>query len=206
VPAEDLKTFRQALAQHHLHPNAKADRAHYLAAGPTGRRRVAAGIRLVGKDANHWEEQLHLGSDPEAQVEYGLLSEDGDEYLETVREACRRYSRRYLRRVVAAEAGLSPWAVANLVAGSKPTRATLARLRAALERVHRDEEQRTAEVREALQGVRRLVGIRGLRDAARELGVSPSVLSRALSGLRGVSPSLWRSSPLLAMDRSNYLM
>ena len=93
-------------------------------------------------------------------------------------------------RAVAEAAGVSLGAVANFLSGGTPTRATVARIRPALERLKREEEQRAVEIREALEGVRRLAAIRGLRGAAREVGVSPSVLSRALSGRRPPSSAL----------------
>ncbi len=188
VPPQELKTYRQALAQYHLHPDPKAANAGHLDAGPTGRRRVAAErIRLVGKEANRWEEQLHLGSDPEAQVDYGLASDGIALQLEQLRVECRQYS----VRTVAQATGLSVGEVVRIRTGQGvPTEITVARLQEGLVRLRQEDAQRADEVREELEDVRNFVVTQGVRGAARVLGVSPSVLSRVLSGTRRVNPSL----------------
>jgi hypothetical protein len=72
VPASQLKTYRQALAQYHLSPEAKFLGGEYLDRGPTRRRHVqATSIEHIGKEADRWEEQFYLGLDADAQIEYG---------------------------------------------------------------------------------------------------------------------------------------
>ncbi len=188
VSLDDLNTYRQALAQHHLHPDPKATNAGHLDAGPTGRRHIVAGrIRLIGKEANRWEEQLHMGSDPEAQVDYGLASDNIALQLEQLRVECRQYS----VRAVAQATGLSVGEVVRIRSGQGiPTEITVTRLQEGLAQLRREDEQRADEVSKALEGTRNLVGTRALRAAARELKVSPSFLSRVLSGSREMSPSL----------------
>jgi hypothetical protein len=67
-----LKTYAEALAQYHLHCESKFRRGEYLDRGATARRSVhVAGVRYIGKEANRWEEQFHLGY-PEAQIEYDM--------------------------------------------------------------------------------------------------------------------------------------
>jgi hypothetical protein len=72
VPPSQLKTYRQALAQYHLSPEPKFLGAEHLDSGPTRRRHVRAiMVEHIGKEADRWEEQLYLGLDEDAQIEYG---------------------------------------------------------------------------------------------------------------------------------------
>jgi hypothetical protein len=72
VRAEQLKTYVQALAQYHLRPEAKFENGDYFDSGPTRRRHVhAIQIIYIGKEANRWEEQLFLGMDEDAEIDYG---------------------------------------------------------------------------------------------------------------------------------------
>ena len=67
--------------QYHLHPEAKFLQGGYADRGKTMRRHVyATVVSLIGKEANRWEEQLYLGMEAEAQVEYGLTPAE-NEYL-----------------------------------------------------------------------------------------------------------------------------
>ena len=72
IPASQLKTYAQALAQYHLRPEAKFENGDYLDSGSTRRRHVqATQINYIGKEANRWEEQFFLGMDEDAAIEYG---------------------------------------------------------------------------------------------------------------------------------------
>ena len=74
-----LKTYGRALAQYHLHPEAKFFQGGYTDRGRTMRRHVyATVISLIGKEANRWEEQFYLGMEAEAQVEYGLTPAENE--------------------------------------------------------------------------------------------------------------------------------
>jgi hypothetical protein len=72
IPAGQLKTYAQSLAQYHLRPEAKFENGDYLDSGTTCRRHVqVAQINYIGKEANRWEEQFFLGMDEDAVIEYG---------------------------------------------------------------------------------------------------------------------------------------
>jgi hypothetical protein len=72
IPANELKTYAQALTQFHLRPEAKFENGDYLDHGHTRRRHVqAAQVNYIGKEANRWEEQFFLGMDEDAAIEYG---------------------------------------------------------------------------------------------------------------------------------------
>jgi len=56
-PADQLKTYAEALAQYHLSPESKFANARYFDRGPTDRRHVvASNLRLIGKEGNRVEE------------------------------------------------------------------------------------------------------------------------------------------------------
>lgn len=144
-------------------------------------------MRLTGEEGNRWEEQLHLGSDPEAGVDHSLASEETGRRLKQLREVCRTRS----VRAVADAAGYSVGEVARIRSGQGiPTEIMVTRLQEGLAQLRREGEQRAEEVRKALEGTRNLVETRGLRGAARELKVSLSFLSRVLSSSREMSRSL----------------
>lgn len=72
VSVDQLKTYRQGLAQYHLHPESKFLGGDYLDRGLTERRHVqVSAIRHIGKEANRLDEQQALGVDDRAQVDYG---------------------------------------------------------------------------------------------------------------------------------------
>ena len=77
-----LKTYGQALAQYHLHPEAKFLQGGYTDRGKTMRRHVyVTVVSLIGKEANRWEEQFYLGMEAEAQVEYGLVHDTINSFI-----------------------------------------------------------------------------------------------------------------------------
>ncbi|MDQ3654742.1 MAG: hypothetical protein M3457_06645, partial [Chloroflexota bacterium] len=126
VPREHLKTYRQSLAQYHLHPEAKFLHGDYFDTGPTHRRHIrAVSIDRIGKEANRWEEQLHLGSDPEAQIVYGSDEHDRSQTIAFIREVADRIG----RRALAEAAGVSVRETAAILRREHhPTARTLARL------------------------------------------------------------------------------
>ena len=59
VPPEYLKSYRQALAQYHLHAEAKFLGGNYTETGVLQRRHIRVDcIEHIGKEANRWEERL----------------------------------------------------------------------------------------------------------------------------------------------------
>src|SRR5208282_460335 len=73
IPTEQLKTYTEALAQHHMRPEAKFLNGDYCDRGRTERRHVlATHLVHIGKEANKWEEQHFLGGDEDAEIEYGI--------------------------------------------------------------------------------------------------------------------------------------
>lgn len=117
VAPEYLKSYRQALAQYHLHPEAKFHGGDYTDAGVLQRRHIKASrIEHIGKEANRWEEQFHLGEDPQAQIVYGQSERQERRSQRQIREMI---GRRGVRRV-ARESGLSVGLVCGLLSGKRP--------------------------------------------------------------------------------------
>jgi hypothetical protein len=99
VPAGHLASYAEALAQYHLHPEAKFLNGDYRHRGVTRRRHIqVAGIRYIGKEANRWEEQFFLGPDPEADIEYRSAPDARAEAEERVRDGIRQLGHRAVAR------------------------------------------------------------------------------------------------------------
>lgn len=130
VPADRLKTYTEALADYHLHPEAKFLNGDYLDRGPTVRRHInVAGVRYIGKEANRWEEQLHLGYDPEAQIEY----DGGPEAVEQIRARICEAAKAFGQRRLARASGVSREQLRAIIKGkAAPRMATVARLLCAI--------------------------------------------------------------------------
>ena len=84
-------------------------------------------VEHIGKEANRWEEQFHLGEDPHAQIVYGQSGRQQRRRATQIRDAIRR---RGVRRV-ARESGLSVGLVSGIAQGRRPISArTMSRFRA----------------------------------------------------------------------------
>lgn len=92
INIEQLKSFSASIAQYHLHPESKFLNADFIDVGMTKRRHINVNsIQYIGKEANKWEEQFHIGFDPDAQIEYGVSSDEYDIKLQTLRETINKY-------------------------------------------------------------------------------------------------------------------
>ena len=69
-----LRSYAEALAQYHLHPEDKFLNGDYWDRGRTERRHVIAScVRLVGKEANRWEERECTNGDKEEVLDLGPM-------------------------------------------------------------------------------------------------------------------------------------
>lgn len=92
---EQLKTYREVLAQYHLHPEAKFSHADYTDSGLTDHRHIkVTAVEDISKEANRWEEQFYLGEDPEAQTAYGTAAEDLDRPRDFILEVAQQFGQR----------------------------------------------------------------------------------------------------------------
>ena len=174
VSSEDLKSYQEALAQYHLHPEAKFDNGDYLDSGVTGRRHIVATVpEHIGKEANRWEEQFYLGLDLDAQTKYGISPEDHKRAVEIVRQAEKRFGQRKLAK--AADVSLSEVS-AILLSKHDPTSATLAKLCQAVARLEREALQEAREVQEVVDAAKKRCQEMGLRGFARQARVDAANL------------------------------
>ncbi len=126
VSPRQLKSYRRALAQYHLHPESKFLNADYSDHGITQRRHIEiTRITYIGKEANRWEEQFFLGLDSEAQTEYGEPPYESEKLMGQLRQAAKKYGQRTLAKM----AKISLRQLSDILLGkAKPKRETLARL------------------------------------------------------------------------------
>jgi DNA-binding phage protein len=73
--------------------------------------RVLIALEYIGKEANRWEEQLHLGEIPEAQIEYCVSADGRRRIIAALAEAARRFT----QVALAEEAGISRQELAAII-------------------------------------------------------------------------------------------
>jgi hypothetical protein len=189
VPADQLKTYQQALAQYHLHPEDKFLNGDYLDRGTTKRRHVrVTGIQYIGKESNKWEEQYYFGFNEEDQIIYGA------------RPATRKSIARAVRKVVdaqglretAKEIGLSRERLSTLLKNDFlgcPSE-LLQRISGHVGRINarlNEENRLTLDLRRlARKEVRKI----GIAEFARRLNLDPSNLSRAVKSNKTLPASV----------------
>jgi hypothetical protein len=188
VPAELLKSYRDAVARYHLHPETKFIGGDYTDSGVLERRHIRVpetnGVRFIGKEANRWEERSQTGDDPEGQIHYGTSGGDFAELRVVVREACDRYGLRALAR----EAGLSAHAVSDFVSGAGETSdPTIVGLEAALPRLATMQVEAGECLAVVLERVRQRCREEGVTGFARRAGVDRGTLQGVLTGRRRAS-------------------
>jgi hypothetical protein len=188
IPTDQLKSYQEALAQYHLHPEAKFHNGDYLDSGITSRRHIrATAVEHIGKEANRWEEQFYLGLDLDAQTEYGTAPGDRERILEVLAWASKKFGQRRLAKV--ADVSLSEVS-AVLLSKRRPSLATLSKLYRAVSRLEREAREQAEHVRVIVDAVRRLCPLIGVRGFARQAGVDGANLVKVLSGHRKPSQAM----------------
>lgn len=179
LPAGALQTYREAVAQYHLHPESKFLGGDYFDKGTTQRRHIcASGIRHIGKEANELERQQMLGADGKLDPDYGLAADSlerlkcdlgylADTLGKTGTAQALRINPRRLHAIAAGRVSLD-----QVTARRLSSRLPLALARAELLCVEREKE-----LRHLLQ----MVQEDGLRRAAVKLGYDPSNLRRKIN-------------------------
>lgn len=182
IPASDLQTCREAIAQYHLHPESKFLNGNYVDRGTTTRRHIrASAIRYIGKEANEIDRQQMLGADSELHPEYGLSADSVAQIRQGLAELVQlvgkagaakalRIPPGRLAAILSDRAALEGEAVGRL---STRLPVELAKARSA------------ALAGEAeLQSLCLMIQELGLREAARRLSIDPSNLRRKMSKAR----------------------
>jgi hypothetical protein len=185
VPAELLKTYQQAVAQYHLHPESKFIGGNYTDSGVLRRRHVQVpatdGIEQIGKEANHWEERSQTGDDPASQIKYGRSGGSRDELRDRVACACEAHG----VRAVARAADLAHSVVLRFLKdGGQPDADTVRKIQGGLTTLAADETRERA----VLEWAREEGGMIGLRQLADTAGVDRANLRAVFAGRRKVSP------------------
>jgi hypothetical protein len=126
VPAQTLATYSEAIADYHLHSEAKFENGNLFDRGITTRRHVeVVAIEYIGKEANRWEEQYSLGEMPGAQIEYGRHPEGHQRLIAALKDAAKTHGVGTLADV----AKVSRQQLhAILSGGAQPGRATVGKL------------------------------------------------------------------------------
>lgn len=97
VNKSQLKTYVDAVAQYHLHPETKFLNGDYIDIGTTQRRHIkVSSIQNIGKEANKWEEQFFTGFDKDAQIEYGIDAKQKIKMTKAVLIAIKLYGAKEL--------------------------------------------------------------------------------------------------------------
>jgi hypothetical protein len=87
MPVQDsgLRSYREVIADYHLHAESKFLNGEKLDRGMTRRRYLrSVAFQNIGKEANEWEEQFYLGYDEDEQVDYGLGPKSKKDFLEAL--------------------------------------------------------------------------------------------------------------------------
>lgn len=190
VPISTLATYREAVANYHLHAESKFDSAETTDRGVTQRRHIqAVAVEYIGKEANRWEEQYFLGEMPEAQIEYGTSTNGKRQLLKLIARAARKFG----KSTLAEAAGLSRQQLAAVLARhAQPRPQTVKALLGAIIDLEMERVSRCAVDAAAIAQMRHLIEASSLSVVAVRLGVDPSNLAKMLTGKRPVSATLIR--------------
>lgn len=180
VQTVDLQTYREALAQYHLHPESKFLNGDFVDRGTTRRRHIrACAIRYIGKEANEIERQQMLGADSALDPEYGM-SADG---IANLKAALAELVALMGKAGAAKALSIPPGRLASILSKRVLVDGTGVSSISARMPVELDKARSGAFAHDAeLDRMRRMIHDFGLRETARQLGVDPSNLRRKLHG------------------------
>lgn len=182
IPESLLKTYAESLVQYHLHPEWKFEHADYLDQGETLRWLVHAPFaEYIGKEANRWEEQAHLGELPDAQIKYGTDSSGVASLIMMLRRKARAHG--YVARL-AREAKVDRKTAALACKGKNKKPDLLAKLYAADRLLELKDREGADHENRILEAVRLRCAAEGSRAFARRADVDWGVLGAALAGRR----------------------
>lgn len=188
IPASVLKTYAQELAQYRLHAESKFENADNTDRGETRRWHVIAPfVEYIGKEANRWEEQAHLGEIPEAQIIYGVDSGGAAALVKALQQAAKTHG--YVTRL-ARIANVNRKTADLVVKGKSKKRDLLAKLFEAHRVLETRDRERAVRVSTVLDAIRARCNVEGGREFARRNCIDWNNLSAVLAGRRPPSPKL----------------
>jgi hypothetical protein len=177
-----LKTYSQALAQYHLHPESKFEHAEYFDRGETLRWHVHMPfVEYIGKEANRWEEQAFMGVLPEAQITYGVDPKGTLKLIDVLKEGAKTYG--FASRL-AREAGVNRKTADLVIKGKSRKPDLLAKLYTAYRVLEGRKREAAEHVDSVLNAVRERCRKEGGRKFARRNGLDWGDLSGVLAGRR----------------------
>jgi plasmid maintenance system antidote protein VapI len=189
VGREQLKSYRQELAQYHLKPESKFENGDFSDRGTTHRRHVhATSVEHIGKEANRWEERLYVGLGLTAEIGYGVASEDCTNLCQSLKRLATQIGQRALARKL----GISRSYLARLISGEALQLKSndFKKVQSSLVSLFTKEEERTQTQSMMHSQLASAVALRGLTSVAQRLGVDTSNLQKVLAGRRSISAQL----------------
>jgi hypothetical protein len=188
VSPKQLKTYQEALAQYHLHPEDKFRNGDYLDRSTTQRRHVfATEIQYIGKESNKWEEQYYLGFDPDEEIHYGAKPATKKSLLNIL----RRITQARGLRTTAKEIGISRGKLSKLLENgfSGCSREFMQRISRIVVGINSKLNQENRENSNLLRLVRTEIRKIGISELARSVKCDPANLAKMVSKKRPISAS-----------------
>jgi hypothetical protein len=203
VPVECLKTYQQALAQYHLHPEDKFLNGDFLDRGTTIRRHVrVTEIEYIGKESNKWEDQYYFGFDADEEIHYGTKPTDAGSLLKAIRAIVDAQGLRTTALQFRVSRSKLSKLLENELAGC--TTAFLQRISRIVvtinSKLNQENRQNAALTKLANAEIRKI----GLAEFARRLGFNSSNLAKMVSGKRSLSGSLQELLKAYFQNNSNF--
>jgi hypothetical protein len=189
IAIEHLKTYQQALAQYHLHPEDKFLNGDYLDRGATIRRHVrVTEIEYIGKESNKWEDQYYFGFDPDEEIRYGSKPQAAASLFEAIQEIIAvRGLRETARDMIISRSTLSKL-LKQQFADCSP--ADLQRYSRIVADINSEEEQKLQKYSQLLELAKLEVQKLGIAELARKIDFDQSNLQKIFSGERKLNLNL----------------
>jgi len=186
IARELLSSYRDELRQYHMHPDSKFMRTEYNDQGATFRRHIQVrDVSYIGKEADRLEEQLELGADPDAVIEYDTAS---DTLIMRLRSELSNANLSRLRSA----SGVSRQSLSAVRDGHSPTKRIAGKIYRGLRKIAAADQHRDRETARLLALVRSIHQRIGLRSLAAWLRIDHSTLSQVLNGKRTLPKRLRR--------------
>jgi len=180
VNKSNLKTYVDAVAQYHLHPETKFLNGDYIDIGTTQRRHIkVASIQNIGKEANKWEEQFFTGFDKDAQIEYGIDAKQKIKMTKDILVAIKLYG----AKQIAVNSKISERHILNISKNKKDiSEKTLLKLYNASKHI----ENSTLDIKNKLNIIIKIIKKNNISNIqlAKLINIDPSNLSKILNGKR----------------------
>lgn len=191
VAIESLKTYRQALAQYHLHPEDKFLNGDSLDRGITQRRHIQViGTDYIGKESNKWEDQYYFGFDYDEEIRYG----DRPETRKSLQSELRKIIKAKGQRTASKEIGISRSKLSNLIENGL-TDCTIQftqRISRVVDEFKWRHSSEEAQIVRLLELARIEIPRIGISEFARHLELDASNLTKSVMGKRIPSRMLLR--------------